>query len=96
MADDAKGSAIVPVRLAVNLPATALVNEIAIDLAKLGLTGTPDSVAEISGNARLLHASKPPEIKDGSLHVHFDPPLAGGTSYGFQFNFVYDDAVEVV
>ena len=68
-------------------------DELVIEWGCLGLSEEPDSITEISGNARMLDPERPPTTSEEGLHVFFKPPLAGGT-YGFQFHFTYNDAAQ--
>lgn len=87
------GTVLIPVQCSVNVPDVSHFNELVIEWSCLGLSEEPDSINEISGNARLLDPKHPPTTSEEGLHVFFDPPLQAG-SYGFQFTFSYIDAVE--
>jgi hypothetical protein len=88
------GSVLIPVQASVQVGAVAAFNELVIEWGCLGLSEEPDAVTEVSGNARMLDPKRPPFTDEEGLHVFFDPPIAGGTSYGFLFNFLYNDSVE--
>lgn len=93
---DAEGKTLgivsIHIQTAVNIPGTGQFNELVIEWSCLGLSEEPDSIADTSGNAKLLDPKRAPRTDEAGLHVYFDPPLPAG-SYGFNFLFTYNDAV---
>lgn len=89
----ALGEVSIPVQCAVMVPQAGRFDELVIEWSCLGLSEEPDSIKEISGNARFLDSDRPPATDDEGLHVFFKPPLDAG-NYGFQFVFTYNSAVE--
>jgi len=88
------GEVSIPVQCSVSIPAdVASFDELVIEWSCLGLSEEPDSIREISGNARMLDSDRQPATDDEGLHVFFKPALQAG-NYGFQFVFTYNSAVE--
>lgn len=92
-ASQSLGSVSIPVQTTIRLTAPGTFDELVIEWGCLGLSEEPDSIAETSGNSRLLDPKRPPTTDDEGLHVYFEPPLSGAGNYGFQFMFTYNEAV---
>lgn len=92
------GSVMIPVKCTLNIGPAANISEFVIEWACLGLSEEPDSIAEVSGNSRLVDGRQEPYTDEDGLHVFFDPPLAGNasgiTSIGLEFHCSYNEAVE--
>jgi hypothetical protein len=88
------GAVMIPVQAAVSVGAVANFNELVIEWGCLGLSEEPDTLREVSGNATLFDPKRPPYIDADGLHLYFDPPITGNATYGFQFQFTYNEAAE--
>lgn len=87
------GTVSIPVQTSVIVTDVASFNELVIEWGCLGLSEEPDAISETSGNSRLLDPKRSPRTDEEGLHVFFSPSLPAG-SYGFQFVFHYNEAVE--